>query len=64
MLFDVADDGIATLTLNETSQMNPISAGTLQGCLRAIERVRDDTSVRPRRPVLSCPPWFWRPFPV
>lgn len=46
VLFDVADDGIATLTLNEASQMNPITTGMQQGCLQALERVREDRSVR------------------
>jgi 2-(1,2-epoxy-1,2-dihydrophenyl)acetyl-CoA isomerase len=45
VLFEIAD-GIATLTLNEAAQMNPISAGMRQGCLQALERVREDTSVR------------------
>ncbi len=45
VLFEVAD-GIATLTLNEAAQMNPISVGMRQGCLQALERVREDTSVR------------------
>lgn len=45
VLFDVAD-GIATLTLNEPSQMNPISVPMRQGCLQALERVREDRSVR------------------
>ena len=45
VLFDVVD-GIATLTLNEAAQMNPISTGMRQGCLQALERVREDSSVR------------------
>lgn len=45
VLFDVTD-GIATLTLNEAAQMNPISAGMRQGCLQALERVREDSAVR------------------
>lgn len=44
VLFDVVD-GIATLTLNEASQMNPISAGMRQACLQVLERVRDDDTV-------------------
>ncbi len=46
VLFDVAADGIATLTLNEPAQMNPISVPMRQGCLQALERVREDRSVR------------------
>lgn len=45
VLFDVAD-GIATLTLNEAAQMNPISTGMRQGCLQALARVSEDSSVR------------------
>ncbi|WP_066266552.1 enoyl-CoA hydratase-related protein [Hydrogenophaga palleronii] len=45
VLFDVVD-GIATLTLNEASQMNPISVAMRQTCLQLVERVRDDGSVR------------------
>lgn len=45
VLFDIAD-GIATLTLNEAAQMNPISTGMRRGCLQALERVREDSSVR------------------
>ncbi|WP_382324815.1 enoyl-CoA hydratase-related protein [Hydrogenophaga sp. UC242_50] len=45
VLFEVAD-GIATLTLNEAAQMNPISLGMRQGCLQALERVREEASVR------------------
>lgn len=45
VLFEVAD-GIATLTLNEPSRFNPISPGMQKGCLEALERVREDTSVR------------------
>ena len=45
VLFEIVD-GIATLTLNEAAQMNPISTGMRQGCLQALERVREDTSVR------------------
>lgn len=45
VLFEVAD-GVATLRLNEPSRFNPISTGMQKGCLEALERVREDTSVR------------------
>ena len=45
VMFEVAD-GMATLTLNEPSRFNPISTGMQKGCLEALERVREDTSVR------------------
>jgi 2-(1,2-epoxy-1,2-dihydrophenyl)acetyl-CoA isomerase len=43
--FEVAE-GIATLTLNEAGRMNPLDAPLIQGCLDALQRVRDDRSVR------------------
>ena len=45
VLFDVRN-GIATLTLNEGARMNPLTPGLQQGCLDALQRVRDDASVR------------------
>lgn len=44
-LFEV-QGAIATLTLNEGARMNPLTADLQRGCLAALQRVRDDTSIR------------------
>ncbi len=41
-----AADGIATLTLNDTRRVNPLTQGLLQGCLDALARVHEDRSIR------------------
>ncbi|MGV3573163.1 MAG: enoyl-CoA hydratase-related protein [Ramlibacter sp.] len=45
VLFEVAD-GVATLTLNEGERMNPLTPALQQGCLAALQRVRDDRTIR------------------
>jgi 2-(1,2-epoxy-1,2-dihydrophenyl)acetyl-CoA isomerase len=46
VLFEVDEGGIATLTLNEPDRLNPITTAIQQGCLDALQRVRDDKSIR------------------
>ena len=46
VLFDVDEGGIATLTLNEPARLNPITTAIQQGCLNALQRVRDDKTIR------------------
>ena len=45
-LFAVDADGIATLTLNEPARLNPITTAIQQGTLAALQRVREDTTIR------------------
>jgi 2-(1,2-epoxy-1,2-dihydrophenyl)acetyl-CoA isomerase len=45
-LFEVDADGIATLTLREPARLNPITTAIQQGTLAALERVRDDATIR------------------
>ena len=45
-LFEVDADGIATLTLNEPARLNPMTTAIQQGTLAALQRVRDDTTIR------------------
>ena len=45
-LFEVNAEGIATLTLNEPARLNPITTAIQQGTLAALQRVRDDTTIR------------------
>jgi len=40
------EHGIATLTLNDGERMNPLSPLLLQGCLEALDEVREDRGVR------------------
>ena len=44
-IFEVSG-AIATLTLNERERMNPLTADLQRGCLEAVQRVRDDVSIR------------------
>jgi enoyl-CoA hydratase/carnithine racemase len=46
VLFDVADTGVATITLNEPSTRNALSSEVLDGLIAAFERARDDDDVR------------------
>ncbi len=39
-------NGIATLTLDDGARMNPLSEALLDGCLAALQQVREDRSVR------------------
>lgn len=39
-------NGIATLTLNQAARMNPLTPALQQGCLDALQRVRDDSAIR------------------
>jgi len=41
-----AVDGVATITLNEPARMNPLSDAIRRGVLDALQRVREDASVR------------------
>ncbi|HEY8358736.1 MAG TPA: enoyl-CoA hydratase-related protein [Ramlibacter sp.] len=45
VLFTV-QDGIATLTLNEGERMNPLTPELQEGCLAALQQVRDEKSIR------------------
>jgi 2-(1,2-epoxy-1,2-dihydrophenyl)acetyl-CoA isomerase len=45
VLYD-ANGGVATITLNEASRMNPLSDGIQRGLLDGLQRVREDTSIR------------------
>jgi 2-(1,2-epoxy-1,2-dihydrophenyl)acetyl-CoA isomerase len=40
------EGAVATLTLNEGERMNPLTEALQRGCLEALQRVRDDTSIR------------------
>lgn len=44
--YGVGDDGIATLTLDDGDRLNPLSPALLEDALAALQRVRDDRSVR------------------
>jgi enoyl-CoA hydratase/carnithine racemase len=46
VLYDVADTGIATLTLNDPNTRNALSPELLGGLIEAFERARDDDAVR------------------
>ncbi len=46
VLFEVDEGGIATLTLNEPDRLNPITTAIQQGCLDALQRVRDEKAIR------------------
>jgi enoyl-CoA hydratase len=46
VLYDVADSGVATITLNEPSTRNALSPEVLDGLIDAFERARDDDAVR------------------
>ncbi len=46
VLFEVDEGGIATLTLNEPARLNPLTTAIQQGCLEALQGVRDDVSIR------------------
>jgi enoyl-CoA hydratase len=46
VLYDVADSGVATITLNEPSTRNALSPEVLGGLIAAFERARDDEAVR------------------
>jgi 2-(1,2-epoxy-1,2-dihydrophenyl)acetyl-CoA isomerase len=45
VLFEV-QDAIATLTLNEADKLNPLTEALQRGWLEALQRVRDDKSIR------------------
>lgn len=45
VLYEVAD-GVATMTLNDTARMNPLSVAVQRGILDGLQRVRDDSAVR------------------
>jgi enoyl-CoA hydratase len=46
VLYDVSDDGVATITLNEPSTRNALSPEVLDGLISCFERARDDGAVR------------------
>jgi enoyl-CoA hydratase len=46
VLYDVADSGVATITLNEPSTRNALSAEVLQGLIDAFTRAREEEAVR------------------
>ena len=46
VLYDRADSGVATITLDEPSTRNALSAELLDGLITAFERARDDDAVR------------------
>jgi enoyl-CoA hydratase/carnithine racemase len=46
ILYDVADDGVATLTLNRPEKMNAFSTTMIQEWAHAIEQARDDANVK------------------
>ncbi len=46
VLYDVAGNGVATITLNEPDSRNALSDGLLSGLIAALERARDDEAVR------------------
>jgi enoyl-CoA hydratase/carnithine racemase len=46
VLYDVAESGIATITLNDPETRNALSAELLGGLIEAFERARDEAEVR------------------
>ncbi len=46
VLYEVAENGVATVTLNEPDTRNALSAELLEGLIAAFERARDDGEVR------------------
>jgi enoyl-CoA hydratase len=46
VLYEVAENGVATITLNEPGTRNALSAELLGGLIAAFERARDDEAVR------------------
>ena len=46
VLYQVADTGVATITLNEPDSRNALSTTLLTGLVAALERARDDDAVR------------------
>ncbi len=46
VLFDVAENGVATISLNDPERRNALSAEMLAGLTQAFERARDDDTVR------------------
>ena len=46
VLYDVADTGVATITLNEPATRNALSPKVLAGLIAAFESARDDDAVR------------------
>jgi len=46
VLYDVADAGIATITLNDPDTRNALSPELLAGLIAAFERAREDADVR------------------
>jgi enoyl-CoA hydratase len=46
VLYDVAESGIATITLNDADTRNALSPELLGGLIAAFERARDDAAVR------------------
>ena len=45
ILYDVADDGVATLTINRPERMNALRPQTTREMREAIEAARDDDGV-------------------
>jgi enoyl-CoA hydratase len=46
VLYEAADSGVATITLNEPSTRNALSQEVLEGLIASFERARDDEGVR------------------
>ena len=46
VLYEVADSGVATITLNDPDTRNALSAELLGGLIEAFERARDEEAVR------------------
>ena len=46
VLYDVADNGVATITLNEPDSRNALSDDLLAGLISELQRARDDDGVR------------------
>ena len=46
VLYDVADTGVATITLNEPSTRNALSQEVLDGLIASFERAREEDAVR------------------
>ncbi len=46
VLYDVAGNGVATITLNEPDSRNALSDGLLSGLIAALQRARGDEAVR------------------
>ncbi len=46
VLYDVAANGVATITLNDPDTRNALSPELLAGLIAAFERARDDADVR------------------